>query len=153
TGGLILANAGTTVELNSDTITGGTISLAGPATTATLGIEGTVSLAPTTTTTLSTTGNNLITAVTDELTTTPTLNNAGTIQGAGILSGGRLVVNNSSTIHATVSGEAGELVLATLATFGTTGTLEATVCATPQIDSLAINTGGLILANAGTTVE
>jgi len=67
TGGLIQAGIASTVELQNDTITSGTVALNGtastldPTQTATLGVEGTVTLSSTTTTTLSNSINNLIT--------------------------------------------------------------------------------------------
>src|SRR5262249_28409121 len=161
TGGTILAGTNSTVELQNDTVTGGLISLAGTgasqvaSTTATLAIEGTVSLASGTTTTLSNSINNQIIGIADELTgVTPTLNNAGTIQGAGTIGGGGLVVNNSGVIDANDSGEASELVLNTLALIGNAGgTLEATGGGTLEIDSSVTNTGGTILAGTNSTVE
>src|SRR4029077_8255064 len=153
-----------TVELENDTITGGTVALNGTGSTpdatqtATLGVEGTVTLSATTTTTLSNSINNVIAAITDEgLVGTPTLINKGSLSGAGSIGGNGLVLNNSGAsadIAAIYSGEASELVLATAANaILNSGTPEAKSGGTLEIASDVTKTGGTIQAVIASTVE
>src|SRR5207302_1475493 len=153
----IVADDGGTVELVSDTITGGTLQLASSGNATTLQIEGTVTLSATTTTTLSNSANNFIVSTNNETAACrSTLNNRGNLSGAGTIGDANLTLDNYGDIAALYSTE---LVLNTAANAITNdagATLEAKSGGILEIDSNVTNlnaTTSKIVADDGGTVE
>src|SRR5256884_576115 len=153
----IVADDGGTVELVSDTITGGTLQLASSGNATTLQIEGTVTLSATTTTTLSNSANNFIVSTSDETGgAASTLINRGNLSGAGTIGDANLTLDNYGDIAALYSTE---LVLNTAANAITNeagATLEAKSGGILEIDSNVTNlnaTTSKIVADDGGTVE
>jgi hypothetical protein len=83
-----------------------------------------------------------------------TLTNQSTIQGAGTIGNGGLILANSGIVDGNVSGSTNALILNSSGGITNTGTLEATGGGTLNMQSVTTNTGGNITASgAGSVVN
>ena len=153
----IVADAGGTVELVKDTVTGGTVMLDGGSNaltqTSTLQIEGTVTLTGGTVT-LSDSANNTIVSSHDEVSGAATLINKDTLSGAGTIGDGSggidLTLDNFGTVDATgtnplILNTGGNAIINE-----TSGVLEASSGSMLEILSNVTNNGAISALDGGT---